>query len=111
MAITKNLYIDQGSEFYEEFPLTDANKVALNLSTFTALAYMKKSYNSVDFVDLGANIPNPSGGIVAVYLTDDITKDLAPGRYVYDLVIIETTTNKKVRVSEGIVVVNPGVTL
>lgn len=111
MAITRNLYIDQGSEFYEEFPITDEAKNIVNLSVFTAEANMKKSYSSTVSVNLNANIPEPSNGIVSVYLTSAQSSELAPGRYVYDLVITNSTTNGRIRAVEGICVVNPGVTL
>lgn len=111
MAIARNLYIDQGSEFYKEFPVTDENKNVVNLSSFTASASMKKSYSSVDSIDLNANIPEPSNGIVSVYLTSDQSAELAAGRYVFDLVVTNTTTNGRIRAVEGICVVNPGVTL
>lgn len=111
MAITRNLYIDQGSEFYEEFPITDEAKNIVNLSVFTAEASMKKSYSSTVSVNLNANIPEPSNGIVSVYLTSAQSSELAPGRYVYDLVITNSTTNGRIRAVEGICVVNPGVTL
>lgn len=111
MAITRNLYIDQGSEFYEEFPITDEAKNIVNLSVFTAEASMKKSYSSTGSVNLNANIPKPSNGIVSVYLTSAQSSELAPGRYVYDLVITNSTTNGRIRAVEGICVVNPGVTL
>lgn len=111
MAITRNLYIDQGSEFYEEFPITDEAKNIVNLSVFMAEASMKKSYSSTVSVNLNANIPEPSNGIVSVYLTSAQSSELAPGRYVYDLVITNSTTNGRIRAVEGICVVNPGVTL
>ena len=111
MAITRNLYIDQGSEFYDEFPLTDSSGAVLNLSAFTAQATMKKSYSATDAIDLGANIPAPIEGKVSVYLSATDTSELTSGRYVYDMVIVEAISGRKIRVVEGIVVVNPGVTL
>lgn len=111
MAITRNLYIDQGSEFYQEFPITDANKNVINLSAFTASASMKKSYASTDSINLNANIPEPANGIVSLYLTSDQSTELAAGRYVFDLVITNLTTEGRIRAVEGICVINPGVTL
>lgn len=111
MAISRNLYIDQGSEFYFEFPITDEAKNIVNLSAFTAEARMKKSYSSTESTNLNANIPEPANGIVSVYLTSDQSAELVAGRYVYDLVITNTTTSGRIRAVEGICVVNPGVTL
>jgi hypothetical protein len=43
-------------------------------------------------------------------LTDTATASLRAGRYVYDIIITDTSTGVKTRAAEGIVSVMPGVT-
>ena len=43
-------------------------------------------------------------------LTHDVTANITDGRYVYDLTLLNTSSNTKIRAVEGIVTVSPRVT-
>ena len=46
MAIIANLYIDQGTDFTITVDVTDAAGDVLDLTNYTALAQMRKTYSS-----------------------------------------------------------------
>lgn len=107
MATKSNLLIDQGSTFSSIINLTDENGDAIDLSTYTGAAQMRKHYtstNSVSFsVDLTAN------GRVTLSLTANQTANIIAGRYVYDVEVTDISGTIS-RIVEGIVTVTPNVT-
>ncbi len=106
-----NLVVNAGSDFNQTFTLEGSNtNSALNLSGYTATAQMRKWAGSSSATSFTATIltPNTSGKI-ELSLTSTETSNLKPGRYIYDI-LIEDTTGSKTRVVEGMVLVREGVT-
>ena len=91
--------------------MADANGDAYNLTNFTAKSQVRKSYYSTsttaEFIIL---INVPATGVINMSLSSANTANIAPGRYVYD-VVIKDTANTVTRVLEGIVNVTPQVTV
>jgi hypothetical protein len=109
MAKSIDLYIDQGSDFLVTLPaVTAANGSVVDLTTYTAVCQIRRSYASLDAVQLVVTIPNPSNGIIVLSLVKTETVGLTPTRYVYDVVITDAN-GKATKVFEGLMVVNPGV--
>jgi hypothetical protein len=107
MATKSNLLIDQGSTFSSIINLTDENGDAINLSTYTGAAQMRKHYTSSNSVNFSVALN--SNGQVTLSLTANQTANIVSGRYVYD---VEVTDASGVisRIVEGIVTVTPNVT-
>lgn len=108
MATVRNIYIDQGSKFSVPVELTNADGTPTNLTGYTFRAQLKKSYYSLTSVDFTAEAATPSNGQIILSLTSAQSLALKPGRYVYDVVIIDEQ-DEETRVVEGIVTVNPAV--
>lgn len=108
MAAVHNLYIDQGASFDANIEVFDGANAPWNLLGYTAEAKIKKSYYSTTSTDFTA-VALPSG-LIQLTLSSSVTKTLEQGRYLYD-VVITASDGKKTRVLEGIVTVNPGVTI
>jgi len=108
MAQVQNIYIDQGSTYSMSLNVTDQNGDPKDLSQYTVAAQMRKSYYANTAIDFDAEITYPLDGELTVSLTSATSADIKPGRYVYDIEI--TGPEETLRVVEGIVVVNPGVT-
>lgn len=70
---------------------------------------MRKSYYSSTAASFNVAISNASTGELTVSMSSAATGNLTPGRYVYD-VVIKDSSNVATRVVEGIAVVLPGVT-
>lgn len=108
MAIKANLVIDQGTDFAAEVDVLDSEGTVFDLTNYTAAAQMRKNYASSAATTFTCS-SNGAGGTITLKLASSITKDLEPGRYLYD-VEITSTANDIIRVVEGIVTVTPGMT-
>jgi hypothetical protein len=110
MAAVKNLYIDQGADFNAQITVYDDNNAPWDLTGYTGIAKIRKSYyssTSVDFT-VSFNVLRTTG-IINLDLTSSQTSNMEYGRYLYDVVLVNGA-GKKTRVIEGIVTINPGVT-
>jgi len=107
MATNKNLTIDQGASFITYAQYTDILKTPISLVGYDIRAQLRKSYYSANVVSFTAALANGANGNVSISLTASQTANL-DGRYVYD--ITANTANTTIRIQEGIVTVNPGVT-
>jgi hypothetical protein len=105
-----NIVINQGSDFSQVFNLADSSNDQIDLTGFTLSAQIRKHAGSSVSVDLNPTVVTPStqGGI-RITLTDVQTSTLKPGRYVYDILITDTS-GLKTRVVEGSAIVREGVT-
>lgn len=109
MAITYNLYVDQGSTFTVSINLTESDNSAKNLTSHSARSQLRRSYYSVSNTQFSANISDAANGVITLSLTDGQTANLKAGRYVYDVELI-SPANIVTRIIEGIVVVSPEAT-
>jgi len=105
------LVINAGSDFTQTFTLegSDTNST-FNLTGYTVSAQMRKWSGSSSAINFTANVAEPaSSGVILLTLTDDQTKNIRPGRYVYDVIITDPYAIKN-RVIEGMVLLREGVT-
>jgi len=105
MATKANITIDQGTTFNTIISLTDDAGNALDLIGYTGESQMRKWYTSNNYTNFTLTLAN---GQVQISLDANTTSALSSGRYVYD-VILTDSTNTVTRVVEGIVTVTPRV--
>lgn len=110
MASVSNLVIDQGTNVTITLTVTDETGTERNLTNHIARSQMRRSYYTTANTAFTASIDNPSTGEVVLGLTADQTSNLKPGRYVYDVELVNNSTGKVERITEGIVTVYPEVT-
>ena len=108
MAIKANLVIDQGADFDAMIDVTDTGGITYDLTNYNVAAQMRKNYASSSATSFTAT-HNSQGGQIALSLSNSITGDLEPGRYLYD-VEITSPSGTITRVVEGVVTVTPGIT-
>jgi len=109
MATISNIFINQGADFSTTVTISDNTGSALDLSSFTALAQMRKTYESTSATSFTATFDSDrTTGKIELSLTGTQTSTLESGRYVYDLLITGASSDKS-RVVEGIATVNPSV--
>jgi len=108
-AAYQDLYIEQGTTYTTSITLDDVYNDVFNLSGFTAQAKMKSSYYTANIAASFSTTINSGSGTITLELDAPTTANIAPGRYVYDTVIIDSSQNVT-RILEGIVQVAPGVT-
>ena len=111
MAVyVSNLTVNTGTTFSQIFTLESAStNSATDLTGFTASAQMRKHPGASSATNFTAQIINATGGKIRVGLTTTQTAELKPGRFMYD-VLITDTSGDVTRVLEGSVLVREGVT-
>lgn len=107
MSTKTNITIDQGTTFQLSVSLTDSNGYPIITTGYSSRASMQKDYQSVNSIPISTTVSN---GQVTMYLTANASANIAAGRYVYDVKLIDTANNVY-RVVEGIATVTPQVTL
>lgn len=109
MATISNIFIDQGANFSTTVTIEDGNSSALDLTSYTAVAQIRKTYQSATATNFTVTFAaDRTTGQITISLTDTQTAAFEEGRYVYDLLITDLS-GTKTRVVEGIVTVNPSV--
>ena len=108
MAIYANLSIDQGSSFSSVVTVEGQDGLVFNLTGYTARGQIRKTYTSTSYTAFSVSIPSPTDGKINIALTSTQTAGLKPGRYMYDIEIVQGLN--VIRVIEGQVEVNPRIT-
>ena len=110
MAAYLEITIEQGANLTSTVTVSDTQGDAVNLSTYSASAQIRKSYYSSSANTLTATITGNANGQITLSMTAVNSAALTPGRYVYDLIITNSVDNSVTRVVEGTAVVLPSVT-
>ena len=110
MAMTAYLDIDQGSDFSAVIDLENDNGTPMDLSNTQIYSQFRKSYNSSTAYNFTCEIIDSINGKFALRLPGITSSSIRPGRYLYDVEVLNTLANKKSRVVEGIVTINPEIT-
>lgn len=109
-AYISNIVIDAGADFNQIFTLEGSNNSALNLTGYSATAKMKKHPASLnDTASFSVSIVNAQLGQLKISLGSATTKDIKPGRYSYDILLVSNAGIKS-RVIGGSAIVTAGVT-
>jgi len=109
MAIKANIVIDQGTDFEALIDIQTPDEQPFDLRDWTSKSQMRKTYASSTAYDFDVS-DNGIFGQIAMKMSKDITSDLEPGRYLYDIEITSISGGTTQRVVEGIVTVTPGIT-
>ena len=110
MAAYSEITIEQGANLTSTITVNDTQGDAVNLTTYSASAQLRKSYYSSSANTLTATITGNANGQITLSMTAANTSNLTPGRYVFDLIITNSTDNSVTRVIEGTAIVLPSVT-
>ena len=94
-----NIQISAGTDFYQEFNLTNADFSPLNLTDYTIQAGLRKHANAKNVIldtsqdsvstQFDVNIENVLGGVYSIFLPFHKTDTLEEGKYVYSVVLQE----------------------
>jgi len=110
LAAYSEITIEQGANLTSTITVNDIQGDAVNLTTYSASSQLRKSYYSSSANTLTATITGNSNGQITLSMTAANTANLTPGRYVFDLIITNSTDNSVTRVIEGTAIVLPSVT-
>jgi|TARA_B100000927_G_scaffold288949_1_gene284543 hypothetical protein len=108
MAAVSNLFIDQGADFSTTISLTDSNGEILSLTGYTAIGQIRKTHGSSSIAATFGTSLVAATGQITLTLTDTVTAAMDSGRYVYD-VLITDSSGDKTRILEGHATITPSV--
>lgn len=114
-AVTKvSLVINRGATFRQKFAWKDSKGKAIDLTGFTARMHIRPDVNSTTVLaDLntsnGGITLTPKLGLVALYLSDTVTTNLAVLRAVYDIELV-SPSGDVYRLVNGDITITPEVT-
>jgi len=110
----QNITVDIGADYNANVVAyaNGSSTTALNLSAYTigANGHVKKSYyhgNSAAIFNVW--VQDATAGIVNLHLDNANTLSLTPGKYVYDIMLLNSSTDYKLRILEGILTATAGV--
>lgn len=106
-VIAENLLIQQGESFSKNFVLENADKSLVNVSAYTASAYMAKYSGDTTTYTFSVGITT-STSTINISMASTITATLNPGRYYYNVFTVDGSS-KKVKQREGNIIVNASV--
>lgn len=111
MAVyVNNLVIDAGEDFSQDLTLENSVYDAVNLTGCAVSSYIRKHPESSKVVaGFGVSIFNPTQGQLRLSLGSSISSAIPEGRYVYDVLVTNTSGTKNI-VVEGMVSVRAGIT-
>lgn len=111
MAAFAELFIDQGTTFNNTIYITDdTTNAAVNIAGYSAISQMRRSYYSANITaNIVCSIENAANGEISMSLEPNVTANIRPGRYVFDINLTDTS-NTVSRIVEGIITVTPCVT-
>jgi hypothetical protein len=109
MAAIAYLDIDQGSDFTAEMTLEADDGTPINLFGSYVYSQFRKSFGSTIGHSFTTAIVDRDAGIIKLQLSGDYSSGIRPGRYLYDVELVDYD-GKKTRVVEGIVTINPEIT-
>jgi hypothetical protein len=111
MAIQQNLVLEQGADFQAVIKLFSDNVTPLDLTNYAGSAQMRRSYDSVSATaTLAVSFPIPGNGEVYLTLGATSSAGIRYGRYLYDVILTNSSNNIHTRAVEGIITVTPCVT-
>lgn len=108
MAIEKNLYIDQGSNYSISLTAYDSSGTPLNISGSTGTCYFKRSYFYTTSYVEGIITPTSNYNFT-LSIGSTAFSDVKTGYWVYDIKF-EFPNNSYMRIYEGKALISPKVT-
>ncbi len=111
MAEYAVLTVDQGTDTIFQLEVVDSDRTAKDLTNLSVFAKYKSSYGATTSNSFQISVPTPkTNGIIELTLSGDSSISLKQRRYVYD-VELKNANDTVERILEGILEINPGVTL
>jgi hypothetical protein len=105
-----NYTLDKGTDFEEEFNLSEDDGSSLNLVGYTAAAKIRKHPTSPKYTPFTITFIDREEGRIKISLNNSQTLQLQSGRNYYDLILIDG--NEKIKkIVEGNIIVNDTATV
>lgn len=99
-----NLIINRGTDFDVEFIIKDNNGYNFDLTNYTVVSKIRKHRESENFISFTVSVIDRPNGVIKLSLPRWISTQLKSGRFVYDVVAINSS-NVRTVVLEGDILV------
>lgn len=112
MTTRTNLYVDQGTDFLVSLDLKEETGSDYTISGNQYFCNVAKLYStSVKFsADLTVNTDDPANDLLEFYISADKTKELEPGKYTYDIMMVDAGGSIS-KIMEGLIFILPSRTI
>jgi hypothetical protein len=104
-----NLTIDKGTDFEAYFDVNKSDETSFSFNNYSASAKIRKHPSATSYQSFQTSFPEI--GEIKISMASTITSQLSSGRNYYDVIIIESTTNKVKKIFEGTIIVNDTVSI
>lgn len=109
MATYANILVHQGADFLTTITVEEETLDLVNLDGYTIKGQIRKTYASETAYEIQLSPLVEDEGIVEFLIPSETTKQLRPGRYLYD-VYVQSPNAVTDKLIEGIVTVRPRIT-
>ena len=106
MGSKANIYIDQGTDSRITLEMFDGDDDDLVIGTFSFFADLRKMYSSKRAAEF---VVEKNENDITLVLEADITANLKPGKYEYD-VLMRKSSGEMSKIVEGLAIVIPTIT-
>lgn len=109
MIKKSNIYINKNTDFSEVLHFSDGEE-SIDLTDYSIFGQIRKVYSEKSIADFDFNITDTVAGEVEISLDNEITRNLSPGKYRYDILIQNSTNGEITKKFEGILYINSTIT-
>ena len=111
-AADANLLIEQGSTFEISIQIFESDNTPRDLTGLLVRSQLRRNFTSRQATDFAVEVTTPTEGEFKLKLTAHQTSTLRPGRYVYDVEVIDDSVAPTIvaRALQGTARVTPEVT-
>ena len=111
MTAQSTIYIDQGTDFLVSLELSEDSGSDYVVSDQSFFCDVKKLYSTTRLFSAELNIiSNEETNQVDLYISPEKTRNLTPGKYQYDVLMIESSGAVQ-KILEGLMIVLPTITI
>ena len=100
MANVYNIYLDQGVDYSIVVNIFDNNDTPLQTTENSFFSSARKVYSSKKAFDL--DVYSHVDGAMTISVPSSVSKDVVPGKYSYDILMIDPSNNTT-KILEGLV--------
>lgn len=109
--VYQDIYINQGADYIDTLQMSDTDGSPVDITNYVFTSQIRKSYYAANAAaNLVITVIDASNGTASILIHAAVTTNIAAGRYVYDIYMLDTA-NVTTRIVEGIAVVSPAATL
>jgi len=105
-----NIVIEKGTDFEAIYNVTNSDESVYSLTNQAATAKIRKHPTATSSKSFQTSI-TVSTGEIKISMGSTVTADLTAGRNYYDVILTHSTTGKKVKIFEGMAMVNDTVSV